>query len=183
MATKTTPKTRKKTAKTSRISELRATARQQLSAAEDASKKLLNKGSELGSELGEEIRDRAGEAVSSSVTAGRNLWLAGLGALAETGEKGKELFDDLVAKGETFQARQRKAVDETLDRTFGRVEEEGKKARKWVSRRWETTVDGAAETVSHNLERFGVPTHGDIQGLSQRVEALTAKVETLAAAR
>src|SRR5437588_119900 len=63
------------------------------------------------------------------LSAGRNLWLAGLGAVAEAGEEGRGLFDRLVERGRPLDARQRQAIGKTIE-TLGALaaaEQEGSK--------------------------------------------------------
>lgn len=106
---------------------------------------------------------------------GRNVWLAGLGVVAEAETQGKELFETLVKKGETFEARYKKGIDETVDNAGERL----KKARSWVETRTDKSLEGVTDAFTRALHRFGVPTREDIRTLSERVEQLTRKVESI----
>jgi|GEM_PF-5291664 poly(hydroxyalkanoate) granule-associated protein len=108
---------------------------------------------------------------------GRNVWLAGLGVVAEAETQGKDLFENLVKKGETFEARYKKGLDETVDNAGERL----KKAREWFETKTDRSLGGASDVFTRALHRFGVPTHEDIRTLSQRVETLTEKVEAIGA--
>jgi poly(hydroxyalkanoate) granule-associated protein len=110
-----------------------------------------------------------------AVETGRNVWLAGLGVVAEAETQGKDIFENLVKKGETFEARYKKGIDETVDNAGDRL----KKARNWFEDRTDKSLDGVSDAFTRALHRFGVPTREDIQTLSRRVEKLTKKVEGL----
>jgi len=106
---------------------------------------------------------------------GRNVWLAGLGVVAEAETQGKEMFENLVKKGETFEARYRKGIDESVEDAGDRL----KKARSWVGARTDKGLENVTDAFTRALHRFGVPTREDIRTLSQRVEQLTEKVEAI----
>ena len=112
-----------------------------------------------------------------AVETGRNVWLAGLGVVAEAETQGKDLFENLVKKGETFEARTKKGLDETVDHAGERL----KKAREWFEDKTDGRLGGASSVFTRALHRFGVPTRDDIHALSQRVEVLTEKVEAIGA--
>ncbi len=108
-------------------------------------------------EVADSLEKIGGEAVS----AGRQVWLAGLGVVAALEEGVTGTFDTLVAKG-------RKS-------SFAPVEEAEKvlaTARRKASRlesKVEKTVVSQVGTV---LGRLGVPTRREVQELSRRVETL-----------
>jgi poly(hydroxyalkanoate) granule-associated protein len=103
--------------------------------------------------------------------AGRNLWLAGVGVVAQVEEEGRELFDTLVERGRKVETRQFKALDRTVARTSERVRE--------LSERIEERVEEGARGVLH---RLGLPTRDDFEALSGRVQALAQKLDRVAAA-
>ncbi len=100
--------------------------------------------------------------------AGRDVWLASLGVVALIEKEGRETFEMLVEKGRSFQSRERPVVDRLLQDTAGRMRALGKRV--------ETGLQDAGETI---LQRFGVPSHAEIDALIARVEQLTAKVEAI----
>ncbi|MCE5233362.1 MAG: phasin family protein [Mizugakiibacter sp.] len=56
-------------------------------------------------------RERRAQAPSPTAEQVRNLWLAGLGAAAAIGRRGRALFAALVAEGRAVQARARARRD------------------------------------------------------------------------
>jgi len=104
-------------------------------------------------------------------TAGRSVWLAGLGAVAEARDGGRELFGRLVEKGRPFEARRRKAA-ETLAGKAGQ-------AAKDLGQRLQDT---AVHEGRRLLARLPVVRSEDLQALSRRLETLAARLDDVAAA-
>lgn len=104
--------------------------------------------------------------------AGRNLWLAGLGAIAEAEDTGVRMFDRLVERGRPLDERQRKAVDAFADRANGALREAGKL--------FQDTVEYESRQV---LKKMGVLTRDDVKVLSARLDILARQIDEYAAAR
>ena len=105
--------------------------------------------------------------------AGRTLWLAGLGAVAELGEESREwhqVFDRLVERGRPVDERQRKALEEIEDRTGSTVRE--------MKKLFEDTVQYESKSL---LQRLGLMTRDDVSVLAARIDSLAAKVDELVA--
>jgi polyhydroxyalkanoate synthesis regulator phasin len=105
--------------------------------------------------------------------AGRNLWLAGLGAVAEVGEGGKEwhqVFDRLVERGRPVGERQRKAFEEIEERTGTTVRE--------MKKLFEDTVQYESKSL---LQRLGLMTRDDVKVLASRIDTLAVKIDELVA--
>jgi poly(hydroxyalkanoate) granule-associated protein len=115
------------------------------------------------------------EIVDGVSTRGREVWLAGLGALATVEEQGTAFYDSLVKQGEKLVER-----GETVEkRGAARLEElksDVDARREAVVERVETTV---YDPMVEALKKLGVPTRGEVQALSGQVEALTARVNLL----
>jgi poly(hydroxyalkanoate) granule-associated protein len=110
-------------------------------------------------------------------TRGREVWLAGLGALATVEEQGSALYDSLVKqgaqlveRGETVEQRGKVKIDELKSDVQARGEA--------VVEKVETTV---TDPMLDALKKLGVPTRGEVQKLSGQVESLTERVNLLIA--
>ena len=114
------------------------------------------------------VRDLGGDVR----TAGRNTWLAGLGAVSVATGESRRWFDDLVERGGALEkdkgGKIRKRVDGYSDR-----------AKNLLG----TLESGVQGVVTGTLNKAGVPTRDEIRELIDRVETLTSKVETLAESR
>ncbi len=102
------------------------------------------------------------------VGVGRDVWLAGLGAVATVEEEGTSLFSTLVKRGEQLEGEGRKKLVA---------------ARTGLTDRQKTLTQTVEETVYEPLlkamSRFGVPTRGEIKDLTAKVDALTHQVDLL----
>jgi poly(hydroxyalkanoate) granule-associated protein len=114
----------------------------------------------------------AGSLGRELLNAGRNLLLAGIGAVVEVDNASQRLFDRLVERGRPFDERQRKAVDAFSDRTNGALREAGKL--------FQDTVEYESRQV---LKKMGVLTRDDLKVLSARLDILARQIDEYAAAR
>jgi len=116
----------------------------------------------------EKATDQAKKIGDDVVNAGRNVWLAGLGAFSWAEEETRKTFDDLVDRGEKFEKSEKNVVSKTIDEATTKAKDLGTKV--------EDTVHDTVTTVLH---RAGVPSRDEILTLTSRVEELTKKVEKL----
>jgi poly(hydroxyalkanoate) granule-associated protein len=115
-------------------------------------------------ELQKELADR-----------GRDVWLAGLGALATVEEEGTKLFNRLLERGKEYESASSEQIKELRER----MSEQQQKA---VERAEETTTaaqSALANTVDKALERFGVPTRSEVSELSEKVDKLSKQIDRL----
>ena len=134
--------------------------------------------------LGELPRNVAGRVVKlpkeiadGVTTRGREVWLAGLGALATVEQEGTALYDSLVKQGETLVQR-----GETLEKRgkvrIGALREDVGARREQMVEKVETTV---YDPMVEALQKLGVPTRAEVQKLSAQVESLADRVMHLIA--
>ncbi len=108
-------------------------------------------------ELQSSLETLGGDALS----AGRQVWLAGLGLAVTVGETVSDTFDSLVAKGRRSGLAPVAEAEKALA-----------SARRRASR-LETKVEKAVESrLGALLGRLGVPTRSEVQELTRRVENL-----------
>ncbi len=115
---------------------------------------------------------------------GRDVWLAGLGALSRVEEEGEKLFKNLVERGEQFETRGRKQIETSLDA----LTEQQKRATDSMSAATKTFTDAAqsveravSNTLTDTLGRVGMPTRDEVEDLSGKVSKLSEKLEALSA--
>ncbi len=106
---------------------------------------------------------------------GRDVWLAGLGALATVEEEGNKLFNRLVDRGEDFEEERR----EELKAASEKAREQRDEALSQIEEAGEETQSLLMDTVNTALERFGVPTRNEVDRLSEKVEKLSKQVDKL----
>ena len=110
------------------------------------------------------LRDRARKATDNVRNVGRNAYYAGVGVYAMAEEETKSVYDRLVDKGRTYDEKRPDVVKIAGDR----LRETGRKVE-----------DRVEDTVSKSLHRVGVPSRDEIRTLIDRVESLTAKVDSI----
>jgi len=101
----------------------------------------------------------------------RKIWLAGLGALATAEDQGTKVFQNLVEKGEEFEARSEKQ--------FSKVKSKVKTATDKAEAQWNKIEGAIDDKVSAAVQRLGIPSRDEVRTLTRRVEELTKKVEQL----
>ncbi len=100
--------------------------------------------------------------------AGRQVWLAGLGAVESVDQTSRGLFSDLVNRGRRFEDRELPALEDRFRKVGDRIAA--------FRDRLEHDVE---ERLSSTLQRFGVPDRDEVHDLIERIEKLTRKVEGL----
>lgn len=107
---------------------------------------------------------------------GREVWLAGLGALATVEEEGTKLFNRLVDRGKNFEEERRSDL-----KTAGeKARKQGEEALSELEEAGKETQNLLVDAVNNALDRFGVPTRTEVDRLSEKVETLSQQVEDLA---
>jgi len=107
---------------------------------------------------------------------GRDVWLAGLGALATVEEEGTKLFNRLVDRGQQFEEKRRHELEEATEK----VREQSDEAISQIEEAGEETQSMLSNSINAALERFGVPTRNEVDDLAGKVDHLSQQVEALA---
>ncbi len=103
------------------------------------------------------------------------IWLAGLGALAAASEEGAKAFNRLVDRGRDAESKSKDEFKAQADK----AKEQFDRAKGKAEGQWDEWGEKLDEVLTRSLHRLGVPTRDEIRTLTQRVEELTAKVESL----
>ncbi|MGP3789059.1 phasin family protein [Pseudomonas sp. B392_1p] len=99
----------------------------------------------------------------------RQLWLAYLGAYARLGRSGLAYFKDLVEHGEEAENKGKRLLDEQLDAASGQL----KTVKNKVGARLEKVEQRVGTRVGRVLKRAGVPTRGEVEDLSSKLDGLS----------
>ena len=102
----------------------------------------------------------------------RQIWLAGLGALASAKDEGVKIYDTLVEKGTEFEKKGKKEIEALLESAKSMAKE----TENSVTGKVNETIDDAVKNV---LERFDIPSRDEVKTLISKVETLAKKVEEL----
>jgi len=113
---------------------------------------------------------------------GREVWLAGLGALATVEEEGTKLFGQLVDRGKEFESERREEIEEVREEVTETAREQRREALEQLEEAGEETQSLLLDSVHAALERFGVPTRSEVDRLSDKVDTLSQQVDELSRA-
>jgi poly(hydroxyalkanoate) granule-associated protein len=116
-------------------------------------------------------RDGQDDFAGSLRGSARQVWLAGLGALARAQEEGSKLFETLAREGASLQGR----LEPQTQAQFERATVTGLAAK--ASDRIEELFE---QRLSKALDRLDVPLGSEFDALTARVEALERAVALLA---
>ena len=138
-----------------------------------APKAILANAAQRAQERAEVVRETA-----------QNIWFAGLGALSLAEDEGGKAFRALVKRGASLDAKNRKALSAIVKDVEARVEivrEQVTDATYGTRARLERGVEkvgtGVEQGVARVMHTLGVPTRGEIQMLTKKVDALTKSVD------
>ncbi|KIP93238.1 phasin family protein [Pseudomonas fluorescens] len=113
----------------------------------------------------------------------RKIWLAGLGAYTKVGQEGSEYFQELVAAGQTFEKKGKKAVSEKLLAANAEIDDAATQVSSFKGR-VEVQLDKVEKAfdnrVASALNRIGIPSKHDVEALSAKLDELTALLERVA---
>jgi poly(hydroxyalkanoate) granule-associated protein len=134
-----------------------------------------------------QARSAAGATQARLIEMVHQVWLAGLGAVVRAQRGAPKLFDELQAEGAEAYAGARGNAEKALRSALGDV-------RATLSARAEQ-VRGQANDAFENLEkvfqtrvhralqRLGVPSADEVEGLGKRIDLLNANIDKLARTR
>lgn len=132
-------------------------------------------------------RTTEGDTQAQLVKMLHQVWLAGLGAVSRAQQGAPKLLEELVAEGAQVHADTKQAAEkalrgalggmqETLNARLGKVRGDAADAFENLENIFRARVHGA-------LTQLGVPSAGELQSLSKRVDSLNANIDRLARTR
>ena len=107
------------------------------------------------------------------------IWLAGLGAFAKVSSEGGKLFETLVKEGEKVEERTREVAEGALEA----AREQTGETRGRMIETWDKLEQIFEDRLNRVLGRLGVPSSDDLRELTQRIEALQARLDELSRAQ
>lgn len=110
----------------------------------------------------------------------RNIWLAGLGAYAKAGKEGAEYFKELVKSGESVEKQGKKLVDEQVEAANSQLVSVKTSVKGKVDVQLDKIEKAFDTRVASALNRIGIPSKQDIEGLSAKLDELSALLEHVA---
>jgi poly(hydroxyalkanoate) granule-associated protein len=100
------------------------------------------------------------------------VWLAGLGALAQAQAQGTKAFEALVSDGLAFQRKSQEQAQQRLQEATARLTNLAQDFGQQATVRVDKLEHVFEERVAKALHRLGMPTLQDMQVLQARIHAL-----------
>jgi poly(hydroxyalkanoate) granule-associated protein len=126
------------------------------------------------------------ELAEEVTTRGRDVWLAGLGALATVEAESATLFgtlvkqgEKLVERGEQLEAKGKERIEGVRSDLSSRQKQVTEQVTGKVSETVHTVETDVTDTIVSALKRLGVPTRAEVRELSEKVDTLTRRVGSL----
>lgn len=117
------------------------------------------------------------ESVSRTLSeSAQQIWLAGIGAFNRAQAEGKHLFEGLVKEGLNLEQTARRFAGQRAGNVRDSVESTVGQARDRAADTWDRLEKVFEDRVQRALVQLGVPNREDLNGLSRRVDALTAEL-------
>jgi|GEM_PF-2514735 len=117
------------------------------------------------------------------VERGRDVWLAGLGALSMAEDKGSAFFGSLVERGKDFEEKGRRRVNAAAEEVGSLQEQALGQVGEGVGKVGGTITkleDKMTAVVDRALAKIDVPSRSEVQDLTGKVDDLAKRVEKLA---
>ncbi|HEY3181113.1 MAG TPA: phasin family protein [Casimicrobiaceae bacterium] len=122
----------------------------------------------------------AGKDLSKSVLqSSRQIWLAGLGAFSRAQQEGRKVFDSLVKQGEELESKTKRTAIDTAAAAGTVAKATAKEMQAMAGGTWDKLEQVFEARVARALSKLGVHTQGDVQRLTERVDALADAVNDL----
>lgn len=115
------------------------------------------------------------EATAQGTGSAQQIWLAGLGALAQAQAQGTKAFEALVSDGLKFQHKTQAEAQQRLQEATARLTHLAQDFGQQASGRVDRLEQMFEERVARALQRLGMPSQAELQELRARVEALEAQ--------
>lgn len=124
---------------------------------------------------------QAPEDKATSALSSHQIWLAGLGALAQAQAQGSKAFETLVSDGLAFQRKSQEEAQQRFQEATERLTQFTQGLGQQASGRMDKLEHVFEERVARALHRLGMPTLQDLADLQTRVADLEARLASTAA--
>jgi poly(hydroxyalkanoate) granule-associated protein len=119
---------------------------------------------------------------SSVRESAQQIWLAGMGAFAKAQAEGKQVFESLVKEGTSLQKRTQDVAEGKFEEVTSRMTSMADDVTARAGKQWDKLESIFEERTAKALQKLGVPTAKDVQGLKDRIDALQAQLRANAKA-
>ena len=118
------------------------------------------------------------ETSSASAMSPQQVWLAGLGAMAQAQARGTKAFESLVNDGLSFQRKSQEQAQQRLHEATEQLSSMAHNMGQQASGRIDKLEHLFEDRVAKALQRLGMPSMADIAALNERISALEAQLQS-----
>ncbi len=115
-----------------------------------------------------------------SITSAMNpqqVWLAGLGAMAQAQARGTKAFEALVSDGLSFQRKSQEQAQQRIHEATEQLSSMAHNIGQQASGRIDKLEHLFEDRVAKALQRLGMPSMADIEALNARISHLEAQLK------
>ena len=115
---------------------------------------------------------------ASSAMSPQQVWLAGLGAMAQAQARGTKAFEALVSDGLSFQRKSQEQAQQRLHEATEQLSSMAHNIGQQASGRIDKLEHLFEDRVAKALQRLGMPSLADIAAMHERISALEAQLQS-----
>ena len=119
------------------------------------------------------------DASTPSVMSPQQVWLAGLGAMAQAQARGTKAFEALVSDGLSFQRKSQEQAQQRIHEATEQLSSMAHNMGQQASGRIDKLEHLFEDRVAKALQRLGMPSMADMAALHERVSELEAQLKAL----
>ena len=116
---------------------------------------------------------------SHSAMSPQQVWLAGLGAMAQAQARGTKAFEALVSDGLSFQRKSQEQAQQRIHEATEHLSSMAHNIGQEASGRIDKLEHLFEDRVAKALRRLGMPSMADMEALVERVSHLEAQLKAL----
>jgi poly(hydroxyalkanoate) granule-associated protein len=111
----------------------------------------------------------------------QQIWLAGLGAFSKAQEEGGKVFETLVKEGLSIQRKTQAVAEEKISTATNKMATMATDITSKAGHQWDKLENIFEERVAKALNKLGVPSAKDVEGLIARIDELNKNVQKMSA--
>ena len=112
----------------------------------------------------------------------QQIWLAGMGAFSRAQAEGTKVFETLVKEGASLQKKTQSAAEDKISEVTSKMSSMAGDVQAKAGQHWDKLETIFEDRTARALNKLGVPSAKDVEGLMARIDELSAKVAKLSKA-
>ena len=109
----------------------------------------------------------------------QQIWLAGMGAFSKAQGEGTKVFETLIKEGMNLQKKTQGIAEDKISEVTGKMSAMAGTVTAKAGQNWDKLEQIFEQRTAKAMNKLGVPTATDVEGLVKRVDELAAAVARL----